>query len=54
MSGRDPTEAHRTATPLECLYDLTFAVAFGTAGDQLAHYLAADHVRTAIVGLAFM
>jgi low temperature requirement protein LtrA len=29
MSGRDPHEQHRTVTPLELLYDLTFVVAFG-------------------------
>jgi hypothetical protein len=27
-------------TPLELLYDLTFVVAFGVAGEQLAHLLA--------------
>lgn len=53
MSGRDPHETQRVATPLECLYDLTFAVAFGTAADQFAQYLAAGHVRTAIVGFLF-
>jgi low temperature requirement protein LtrA len=53
MSGRDPEEAARAATPLELLYDLTFAVAFGTAADQFAHYLAADQVRTAIIGFTF-
>jgi hypothetical protein len=42
LSGRDPREAHRTATPLELLYDLTFVVALGTAADELAHYLAED------------
>ena len=30
MSGRDPHEEHRAATPLELLFDLTFVVAFGT------------------------
>jgi low temperature requirement protein LtrA len=53
MSGRDPDEAVRVSTPLELLYDLTFAVAFGTAADQFAHYVSADHVRTAIIGLLF-
>jgi low temperature requirement protein LtrA len=53
MSGRDPHEAERASTPLECLYDLTFAVAFGTAGEQFAHYLARGHVRTSIVGFVF-
>ena len=28
MTGRDPNEAHRAATPLELLFDLTFVVAF--------------------------
>lgn len=27
MSGRNPNERHRAATPLELLYDLTFVVA---------------------------
>jgi low temperature requirement protein LtrA len=53
MSGRDPHESLRVSTPLELLYDLTFAVAFGTAATQFARYLAADHVRTAIVGFLF-
>ena len=50
LSGRDPNETHRTVTPLELLYDLTFVVAFGTAADQLAHYLAEGHAGTAIAG----
>ena len=50
MLGRDPGEDHRTATPLELLFDLTFVVAFGIAADELAHYLADDHIRTAILG----
>src|ERR1043165_1504183 len=53
MGGRDPHESGRTATPLELLFDLTFVVAFGTAADELAHFLAADHVWDGIVGFAF-
>jgi low temperature requirement protein LtrA len=53
LSGRDPNEAHRPATPLELLYDLTFVVAFGTAADQLAHYLAGGHLGPAIGGFCF-
>ena len=53
LTGRDPHEPHRTATPLELLYDLTFVVAFGTAADQLAHYLAEGHVGAAIEGFCF-
>ena len=44
FSGRDPDEHHRAATPLELLYDLTIVVAFGTAADELAHFVADDHV----------
>jgi low temperature requirement protein LtrA len=50
--GRDPDEAHRASTPLELLYDLTIVVAFGTASDQLAHFIAEDHVGTGIAGFA--
>jgi low temperature requirement protein LtrA len=53
MSGRDPDERHRTATPLELLYDLTFVVAFGAAGNEAAHFLAEGHTGTASVGFVF-
>src|SRR3954466_15858103 len=52
MSGRDPGEDHRASTPLELLYDLTFVVAFGTAANELAHYLPDGHFTTALVGFA--
>ena len=39
MTGRDPHEAHRAATPLELLDDLTLVVAFSLAGSQFAHAL---------------
>jgi low temperature requirement protein LtrA len=53
FSGRDPDEGHRAATPLELLYDLTIVVAFGTASDELAHYIAEDHVGAGVAGFAF-
>jgi low temperature requirement protein LtrA len=53
FSGRDPHEGHRAATPLELLYDLTIVVAFGTASDELAHYIAEDHVGAGVAGFAF-
>jgi len=53
LVGRDPHEAHRNATPLELLYDLTFVVAFGTAANELAHYLAERELVTALVGFGF-
>ncbi|WP_272600556.1 low temperature requirement protein A [Solirubrobacter phytolaccae] len=52
MGGRDPHEAGRVASPLELLFDLTFVVAFGLVADELAHYLAEDHVKTALLGFA--
>lgn len=52
MTGRDPYEAHRTATPLELLFDLTFVVAFSQISSQAAHYLELDHVGTALIGFA--
>jgi low temperature requirement protein LtrA len=53
MLGRDPGESHRTATPLELLFDLTFVVAFGIAGNELAHFLAEEHVAAGVGGFAF-
>jgi hypothetical protein len=53
MSGRDPHERGRTATPLELLFDLTFVIAFGTAADELAHLLVAGHMGAGIVGFCF-
>jgi low temperature requirement protein LtrA len=53
MTGRDPEEQHRAATPLELLYDLTFVVAFGAAGNEAAHFVAEGHWRTALIGFGF-
>jgi low temperature requirement protein LtrA len=53
FSGRDPDEGHRASTPLELLYDLTIVVAFGTAADELAHYVAEDHVWAGVGGFVF-
>jgi low temperature requirement protein LtrA len=53
FSGRDPSQRHRGATPLELLYDLTLVVAFGVAADELAHYVADDHVLAGLAGFAF-
>jgi low temperature requirement protein LtrA len=53
MRGRDPHEAHRAATPLELLFDLTFVIAFGLAAAQMAHALAEGHYFTGLVGFGF-
>src|ERR1700741_5188096 len=53
FSGRDPDEEHRASTPLELLYDLTIVVAFGTAADELAHFVAEEHVWAGIAAFVF-
>jgi low temperature requirement protein LtrA len=50
MSGRDPDEQHRVATPLELLFDLTFVIAFGIAANEFAHMLAENHVGAGLLG----
>jgi low temperature requirement protein LtrA len=52
MSGRDPDEQDRSATPLELLYDLVFVVAFGVAAGELAHSLAAGHPAAGLTAFA--
>ncbi|WP_199256322.1 low temperature requirement protein A [Mycolicibacterium mengxianglii] len=53
MSGRDPHQQGRAATPLELLFDLTFVVAFSISASQLAHQLADNHVGAGLAGFAF-
>jgi low temperature requirement protein LtrA len=53
MVGRDPHEPHRAATPLELLFDLTFATCFGFAASQLADALTAHHDAAALIGFGF-
>lgn len=54
MGGRDPHEDHRAATTLELLFDLTFVIAFGSAANELAHYLAEDHVASGVLSFCFV
>src|ERR671917_2749184 len=53
MGGRDPSEDHRAATPLELLFDLTFVIAFGLAANELAHLLAEGHIGAGLLGFSF-
>jgi low temperature requirement protein LtrA len=53
MSGRDPEAAHRTATSLELLFDLTFVIAFSVAGSEFAHLIAEGHYRAGLIGFSF-
>ncbi len=54
MTGRDPGEPHRSTSPLELLFDLTFVVAFAQASDQLAHLVAEGHIMAALAGFTFI
>lgn len=49
MTGRNPFERHRVATPLELLFDLTFVVAFGIAAATFSETLVAGHVGVGII-----
>ena len=53
MRGRDPHETHRAATPLELLFDLTFATSFGLAASEVAPVLAEGHFIAGLVGFGF-
>ena len=48
--GRDIHETHRTATPLELLFDLSFVVAIALAASQLHHGVMEHHTGQALVG----
>jgi low temperature requirement protein LtrA len=53
MRGRDPHETHRAATPLELLFDLTFATSFGLAASEVAPVLSEGHFTAGLVGFGF-
>jgi len=53
MGGRNPHEAHRVATPLELIFDLTFATSFSLAASQLADAIAAGRFMAALLGFSF-
>jgi low temperature requirement protein LtrA len=53
MAGRDPHQAHRVATPLELLFDLTFATSFGLAASEAASVVAGGHFVAGLVGFGF-
>ncbi|WP_229275946.1 low temperature requirement protein A [Agromyces kandeliae] len=53
MTGRDPDEPHRSATPLELFFDLVFVAAFSAAGSQTAHLLELGHFGAATAGFVF-
>jgi low temperature requirement protein LtrA len=52
MSGRDPEEEHRAATPLELFFDLCFVVAVAFAAQGLHHSLVEDDLREGVFDYA--
>src|ERR1700730_3779190 len=50
---RDPHQRHRAATPLDLIFDLTFATSFGLAASEVASVLADGHFIAALVGFGF-
>ncbi len=53
MTGRDPHQRHRAATPLELIFDLTFATSFGLAASEAASVFAGGHFVAGLVGFGF-
>lgn len=53
LRGRDPDEPHRVSSPLELLFDLSFAVAFGIGGSNAADLLGQGRPGPAFAGFAF-
>jgi low temperature requirement protein LtrA len=53
MGGRDPHEMNRAATPLELLFDLTFASSFGLAAAEVATVLSEGHFAAGLIGFGF-
>lgn len=55
MSGRDPHQAHRVASPLELFFDLVFVVAVSQASQSLHHGIAEGHApeATLVYGMVF-
>ena len=49
MTGRDPDEEHRSSTPLELFFDLTFVVAIAQAASSLHHGLVDGEAREAVI-----
>ncbi|RIX26514.1 low temperature requirement protein A [Amnibacterium setariae] len=53
MTGRDPDQRGRSATPLELLYDLVYVIAFSAAAEQLAHRIGEGDVGPALGAYGF-
>jgi low temperature requirement protein LtrA len=54
MRARSPHEPHRTATPLELLFDLVFVVAIAEAAQGLHHEVRMNHIGDGLLGYAMV
>ena len=54
MTGRDPGDEHRSATPLELFFDLVYVVAVALAAERLHHALAGGVVGASIFRYAVL
>ncbi len=54
MVARDPSEPHRTATPLELLFDLVFVTAVAQVAAQLDHALLEGHAAQGIISFLML
>ena len=50
MSSRDPDERHRSSSPLELFFDLTFVVAVSEAGSGLQPGLVGARAESVLLG----
>ena len=54
MSGRDPHEAHRVASPLELFFDLVFVIAVSQASQHLHHGIVSGHAAGTVLSYAMV
>lgn len=54
MSGRDPRQSHRVASPLELFFDLVFVVAVSQASQSLHHGIAEGHAAETTLSYAMV
>ncbi|WP_449283145.1 low temperature requirement protein A [Leucobacter sp.] len=54
MSGRDPHERHRVASPLELFFDLVFVIAVSQASQNLHHGIVEGHAASAVLAYAMV
>ncbi|TWP51778.1 low temperature requirement protein A [Lentzea tibetensis] len=54
LVARDSAEAHRVATPLELLFDLSFVVAVAQAATSLHHAVSENHLGTGVLTYSMM